>query len=176
MTTTVSPAANLAPLQAVTGVVPPETNEVILYTAWPAVTDASAVIARVSEMLMKSLVLAPLAWGMLLPLYFKKVLPFLAKRYCLSNRRVYVARGLHCRVAEEVALTAIDEVRLPEASYNAFFRSGDLELVSAGKVVLTLTGVSEPESFRRAILNTVIAWVPGKAAQLLPLVPASAAK
>ena len=51
-----------------------------------------------------------------------------------------------------------------------FYRSANLEIVSKGKVVLTLKGVPGPESFRHAIINAYKAWVPGKAsAPILPV-------
>jgi hypothetical protein len=71
-----------------------------------------------------------------------------------------------------VVLAAIDDVRLRNDGSSAFFRAGDLDIVSQGKVVLTLPGVPEPESFRHSILQAVKAWVPGKATG--PFVPAKA--
>jgi hypothetical protein len=159
--------------QPVTGVVSPQTAEARVRTAWPTVVDANSAVANVGRALIRSVVLAPLGWVLMAPLYFKKVLPFLGKRYALTNRRLMVQRGLRARPKQEVALADIDDVRLAEGSYNAFYRSGDLEVISGGKVVLKLTGVSEPEAFRQAILNALIAWVPGKSS-LLPMIPASA--
>src|SRR2546425_7494578 len=58
--------------QAVTGLVPPKTAEAHLRTAWPSVTDASPGIARFGRSLMKTIVLAPIAWlFVLFPLYVK---------------------------------------------------------------------------------------------------------
>jgi hypothetical protein len=67
------------------------------------------------------------------------------------------------QASEEVALDAIDDVRILDDSNSEFFRAGTLEIVSAGKVVLRLPGVPEPNSFRHAIVNATRAWVPGKA-------------
>jgi hypothetical protein len=161
--------------QAVTGVVPPQTAEATIRTAWPAVTDASAPLAGLGATLTRTRILAPLAWFLMAPLYFKKVLPFLAKRYTLTNRRVMVQRGLKPKPRQEVALADIDEVRLVESTYSAFYRAADLEVISGGQVKLKLTGVQEPEAFRQSILNAVMAWVPGKA-KALPMIPASEAK
>jgi len=161
--------------QPVTGVVPPQIAEARIRTTWPAVTDASPAIANVGRALTRTVVLAPLAWLLLAPFYFKKVLPFFAKRYTLTNRRLVVQRGLKGKVKqkEEVDLADIDEVRLVEDSYNPFYRSATLEVVSGGRVVLTLTGVPDPESFRQSVLNAIFAWVPGKS-RALPMIPASA--
>src|SRR5437660_95072 len=71
--------------QVVSGVVPPQLGEAIIRQAWPSVA-ATPAAARIGRKLMLSRVGAPLAWAMLLPLYFRKVLPFLATRYTLTNR------------------------------------------------------------------------------------------
>jgi hypothetical protein len=68
-------------------------------------------------------------------------------------------------------LADIDDVRVVPDSVDAFYRAGDLEVLSRGQVVMKLPGVPEPESFRHSILNAVRAWVPDKAKG--PWVPAS---
>ncbi len=101
---------------------------------------------------------------LLAPLFPLKFLPFVCKRYTLTNRRLMVRRGLaRPRPIQEIALSDIDDVRLDTAGSNAFYRSGTLEILSQGKVVLRLAGVPQPEAFRHTILNAVRAWAPGKA-------------
>ena len=56
-----------------------------------------------------------------------------------------------------MALADIEDVRLPEASFDPFFESGTLEVIAKGQVALTLHGVPEPEGFRRTILNACAA-------------------
>ena len=48
----------------------------------------------------------------MLPFYFLKILPFVARRYTVTNRRVMVRRGLKPVSSQEVALADIDEVRV----------------------------------------------------------------
>jgi hypothetical protein len=146
---------------AVTGVVPPQRAEAMIRETWPGVNDVPAV-AGLAHALMRTIVLAPLAWLMLAPCYFKKILPFIAKRYTLTNRRVMIRRGLKPKPSREVALADIDDVRLEEGSFNAFYRTATLEIVSKGQVAMRLRAVKDPESFRRAVLNAKAAW--GKAA------------
>jgi hypothetical protein len=129
--------------------------------AWPSVTSMPG-IAALAYRLQRTIVLAPLGWLLLAWPYFKKVMPFLAKRYTLTNRRLMIRAGLKGKPAHEVALGAIDDVRLEEGSYSAFYRAGNLEVLSNGQVALRLPGVPEPESFRRAILNARLAWAPKK--------------
>jgi hypothetical protein len=102
------------------------------------------------------------------------VLPGLGRRYGLTNRRLMIQHGLKAKPGQQVRLADIDEVRLAPGTFDAFYRAGTLEVLSQGKVVLTLPGVTDPESFRHAIINAVKAWVPGKANA--PIIPASAVK
>lgn len=177
-TTTPVPSAVQRPglNQAVSGLVPPLVAEANIRTAWPAVTDASPALAALGATLIRTKLLAPLAWLLLAPLYFKKILPFLAKRYTLTNRRLMIQRGLKPKPKQEIALADIDDVNLVESSYSSFYKAADLEVISGGQVKLKLTGVQEPECFRRSVLNAVMAWVPGKAAKFLVMIPASATK
>jgi hypothetical protein len=165
---------NAAPRQAVTGVMPPQLGEALIREAWPTVLEASGGVARLAHTLLKTVVLAPLGWLLLLPLFGKRLLPGLSKRYTLTNRRLMVQRGLRPTPAQEVALADIDEVRLVPDSFDRFYLSGTLEVLSKGQVALTLPGVPEPEGFRHAVVNAVKAWVPAKATG--PFQPASAVK
>jgi hypothetical protein len=152
--------------QAVTGVVSPRTSEALIREVWPSVTTSSG-IANLGEKLIKSIILAPLGWLLMIPVYFLKVMPLFARRYTLTNRRIMIRRGLRPSPHGEVALADIDEVRLDRATANAFFRAATLDIISKGQVVLKLPGVPDPESFRAAIRNACMAWVPGKAALML---------
>jgi hypothetical protein len=152
--------------QAVTGVVSPQTSEAMIREVWPSVTTSSG-IATLGEKLIRSIVLAPLGWLLMIPIYFWKLAPFFARRYTLTNRRIMIQRGLKPTPREQVALADIDEVRLDRASANAFFRAATLDIISKGQVALKLPGVPDPESFRAAIRNACMAWVPGKAALML---------
>jgi Bacterial PH domain len=146
---------------AVTGLLPPQRGEVLIRETWPGVDDVPG-IAKLAHTLMCTVVLAPLAWLLLAPCYFKKILPFIAKRYTLTNRRLMIRRGLKPSPSHEVALNDIDDVRMVEGSLNSFYRTATLEVISKGQVALTMRAVKDPESFRIAILNTRTAW--GKAA------------
>jgi hypothetical protein len=154
-------------------VTPPEVAEAKIREVWPSVASAPA-LAGLGRKLTRTIVLAPLAWLLMSVLYFGKLLPFRARRYAVTNRRVLIRKGLKGTPGPDVALADIDDVKVVPDANSDFFRAGTLVLVSQGKDVLTLPGVPEPESFRHAILNARAAWVPGKT--LGPFVPASATK
>jgi membrane protein YdbS with pleckstrin-like domain len=59
--------------QAITGVVPPEVNEARIREAWPSVQRFKGP-ATVGRILTRTIVLAPLAWFLMAPLYFGRVL------------------------------------------------------------------------------------------------------
>jgi hypothetical protein len=143
--------------QVVTGVVPPQVAEALIRRAWPSVAAFPAV-ATLGRVLIQSFVGAPLGWALMLPFYFKKVLPFLGTRYALSNRRVMIQRGLSATPAESVNLSVIDGVQIKEDANSEFFRAATLEIISQGKTVLTLPAVPGPQAFRHAILNACKAW------------------
>jgi len=136
---------------------PPQRAEAMIRETWPGVNDVPAV-AGLAHSLMRTIVLAPVAWLLLAPCYFKKILPFIAKRYTLTNRRVMIRRGLKPVPTHEVALADIEDVRIAEGSYNAFYRTATLDVISKGQVALHLRAVKDPESFRRAVLNAKSAW------------------
>jgi hypothetical protein len=160
--------------QIFAGLTPPQVEEALIRQVWPSVA-ASPGLASLGSAFMNSRILAPLGWLLLAPLYFIKVLPGLGRRYAVTNRRVMVQRGVSRKPAQQVALADIDEVRIVTNSNSKFYRTGTLEIISKGAVVLTLPGVPNPESFRHAILNASKAWVPGKA-ETGNFIPASAKK
>ncbi len=147
--------------QAITGLIPPQLDEALIRQVWPSVA-ASSGIASLGQLLTKTIILAPLGWIIMALPYFLKVLPGMARRYTLTNRRVMIQRGIKPTPVDQVALSEIDDVRIREGSFNPFFRAATLEIFSKGNMALTLPGVPEPESFRQSIINACKAWVPGQ--------------
>jgi hypothetical protein len=157
--------------QVVTGIVPPQLGEAKIREAWPSVASKPA-IANLGRTLTSTIVLAPLAWLLMASVYFGKLLPFVGRRYTLTNRRLMIRKGWKGAVAKEVVLAGIDDVRVELDANSDFFRAGNLHILSGGQVMLTLAGVPEPEGFRHAILNACNAWVPNRARG--PFIAASA--
>jgi hypothetical protein len=154
-------AAEAAPRQAVAGVMAPQLGEAMIREVWPSVVAYAG--GRAAAGLMKSGIGIPLGLPLLGYLLVRKFLPFVCRRYTLTNRRLMVRRGLKPAPVHEIPLPEIDDVRVVPDSLNAFYRAGDLEVFSKGQAPLRLPGVPEPESFRHSILNAVKAWVPEKA-------------
>jgi hypothetical protein len=159
--------------QVITGVVPPDFGEAKMRECYPSVA-ASTAIAGLGQALTRTILLAPVAWLLMAPVYFGKLLPLIGRRYTLTNRRVMIRRGWKGTPSQEIPLADIDEVRVQTDINSNFYRAATLEIVSKGQVALTLPGVPEADAFRQAILNACAAWVPGKAKALLPFIAASA--
>lgn len=166
------PAPTPVTRQAITGVVPPELREAMIREVRPTVLAGGSALPTLAKRLMFSIVLAPLGWLLLAPLFLKKCFPFICRRYTLTNRRLMIQRGLRPTPGPQVELKDIDQVRMVDSTRDDFYQSATLEVVSAGKVVLTLPGVPEPEGFARSVRSAVSAWAPGKPAG--PFVPANA--
>src|ERR1700756_4660259 len=113
------------PLQAVTGLMPPQLGEARVRERWPSVAKWPT-LAGAGRWLTRTIVLAPAAWLFMSVFFFGKLLPFVATRYTLTNRRVMVRRGWSGKPTHEVALADIDEVRTVTDSNSDFFRAGDL--------------------------------------------------
>jgi uncharacterized membrane protein YdbT with pleckstrin-like domain len=145
--------------QIFTGLVPPQTGEALVRQVFPSVAASSA-IATLGRALMRTIVLAPLGWLIMALPYFGKVLPFIGRRYSLTNRRLMIRHGWSQKIALEVPLGKIDEVRIHEDANSPFFRAATLEIVSDGQVVMRLPGVPGPEGFRHAIVDARNAWAP----------------
>ena len=152
------PAARF--LQAITGLVPPQTREALIREAWPTVAGISPGGAAVAKKLMQTYLLAPLGFLVLLPLFMLKFAPFLCRRYTLTNRRLMIQRGLKPAPTHQVALADIDEVRFEPNDVDAFYVSGTITILSKGQIVLTLPGVPEPEGFRQTLVSAKTAWAP----------------
>lgn len=98
----------------------------------------------------------PLGLGIFLyvPAYLLKALNLTgAIRYTLTNRRIRVDRGVLKKTTKFVRLEEIDDVRL--ANDIPFTRTGDLEIVSKGTVVLRLVGIQDPRPRLKTILDAV---------------------
>lgn len=151
-----------------------ETPERRIREIFPTVARVPAV-ASIGKLLNNTIVLAPLGWLFMSLVYFGKVLPIIGVRYRLSDKRVAILRGWKGSTSQAVALADIDDVKLDPASIDQFFRSADLQIISDGKVEMTLKAVPDAGAFRHSILDARNAWAPGKV-KLLPFIAASTVK
>jgi hypothetical protein len=81
------------------------------------------------------------------------------RRFQLTSKRVRIRSGLKDREGPQADLAELEEVRVRQRAGQQFYRAADLELVSQGKVILTLPGVPNAETFRRNILEASSALI-----------------
>lgn len=157
--------------QAVSGVVAPQTNEAMIREVW-ATVDANPSITTLARKLIKTVVLAPLAWFILLPFWAKRLLgflpglSFLTTKYTLTNRRLMVRKGMKAKSVQEIPLDHIGGVKVITDANSDFYATGHLQVLRKdGSAAFMMEGVPEPESFRQSILQAVTAWGPILAAK-----------
>ena len=83
------------------------------------------------------------------------LLKVVGTRYTVTNRCVKRVSSLGVRMLQSVPLGQIVEVSIDPDSVQAFYKTGDVRLVSAtGDTLMLLRGVPYPERFRQVILET----------------------
>ena len=153
--------------QAIAGVAPPEAGEVTSMTIWPSICafQAGCWVGRLSGnqtgvgffTLGKLLAVATIPVSLVL--FAWRLLPFVCRRYTLTNRRIIIQKGLSALDEQSVDLDRFDSIEVRVRAGQQFFHAGDLLLKHDGKDVLCLAGVSRPEVFREVCLNARMALV-----------------
>jgi hypothetical protein len=157
--------------QAVTGVTANQTGECLVREAWPSVASAHPAAAFARRCFTSGplvILLAPIGWIVLAPFLLNRIagmiipgLGGMAKRYKLTNRRLCVCKGAKATVNESIPLDEIKEVKLKTDEVSDYYFAGTLEIIGHDdKVLMTLPGVREAESFGHAIRQTATAWGP----------------
>lgn len=149
--------------QAIAGVSPPGVAETTVMTTWPSMgaTPFGQQLGRLygirtgfGNILTLGNLIALAAIPQALLLYFLNVLPWSAKRYRITNRRIVVEKGLNAKVDREISLDQFDNIDIVVHPGQEWYPCGDL-VFNNGKVeTFRLLGVRHPESFRQACLKT----------------------
>jgi membrane protein YdbS with pleckstrin-like domain len=144
-------------LQAIAGISPSTLRETTIITVWPSVArfgigrllggwydiKAGGYIFTVGNLL--ALVFIPVS----LVLYFAKVLPWIATRYRLTNRRVIVEKGWELAEDKFVELDRFDTIDVVVQPGQRWYKAGDLIFRKANVETFRLEGVSRPEAFKQ---------------------------
>ena len=158
--------------QAIAGVAPTDGAEVTVMTVWPSVAAMRLVGFPVGRMLgrlfgikvgiyiftlgnMFCLLSIPLA----LVLYFKRIGPFVAMRYRVTNKRIVVERGMTAQVEKSIELDRFDKVEIEVESGYEWYDAGDLVFRQGEVERFRLEGVSRPEAFRQVCWKACQAFV-----------------
>lgn len=147
------------PVQAITGVVPPQIGEARIREVFRALDGVSFYFGLMGANFVRSYLLAPIGFLILGPMFLIKFAPFLCVRYTLTNRRLMMQRGWKPAPVQEVLLSDIKDVLLDESQIDTYFLSTELKIIGHDdKLLMTLVAVPEPAGFRLAILNAKRAW------------------
>ena len=130
-------------------------------TVWPSVgaTPAGRLVGRLAGIDAGCCVftvgnlMALLTIPFSLVLYVWRLLPCVATRYTVTNRRVVVRKGLRATDAEAIGLMEFDTIDVEVLDGQAWLRAGDVVFRREGNEVFRLAGVVRPYPFREACLK-----------------------
>lgn len=148
--------------QPIAGLVPAEVNEATIAVKWPGVA-ANPLGRLVGKMCgcyppwdryrLLGKLLACLAMPLGLVAYFLRLAPGAVRRYCLTNQRVVVKKGLAAKEERSLGLGDFDTIEIEVLPGYAFLHAGDLVFKRAAAEVLRLRAVPRPEPFRASCLK-----------------------
>lgn len=84
-------------------------------------------------------------------LYLAKLLPFVCRRYVLTDARIAITNGVTKRPGESLAHDAYDAIEVETLPGQAWYDSADLVFRKDREEVLRLSAVASAEIFRRTI-------------------------
>lgn len=94
-----------------------------------------------------------------LAVYFLKVLPWIAVRYTITNRRLVIQRGLAGVPKSWVELDRFDAIDILVRPGQEWYEAGDLVFRLGNVETFRLEGVSRPEAFRACCLKAQMGYV-----------------
>ena len=158
--------------QAIAGVAPVESAETTVMTVWPSVAGMRLLGIPVGKIIGRLLnikagfyiftvgnLIALMAIPVGLLLYFKRVGPFVATRYRVTNRRIIVERGLTAKEEKAIEFDRFDNIAVEIDPGDEWYKSGDLVFSNGEVERFRLEGVSRPESFRQVCWKSHQAYV-----------------
>ena len=148
--------------QAIAGVAPPELDEVNSMTVWPTIgaTTPGRMVGRLAAIRIGlgsfftlGTALAAATIPISLAVYAWQLLPFLCRRYTVTNRRIVIRRGYSAADDRSIDLDAFDAIDLEILPGQQWLHAGELVFRHEGTEVFRLSGVSRPEVFRQVCLK-----------------------
>lgn len=83
-----------------------------------------------------------------------QLLPYVCRRYRLSNRRLTVHKGLSAEVEQSLPLDAFETIDIEVLPGQEWLHAGDVVFRHSGAEVLRLRGVSRPDVFCQLCLKS----------------------
>lgn len=157
---------------AIAGVAPVDGIETTVMTVWPSVAGMRLLGIPVGKILGQFLnikagfyiftvgnLVALFSIPIGLALYMKRVGPFVATRYRVTNKRIVVDRGLSAKEEKAIELDRFDAIDVEVSSGDEWYKAGDLVFRNGEVERFRLEGVSRPEAFREVCWKSHRAYV-----------------
>ena len=140
----------------IAGVVPSEISEVTCKVVWPTI-GATRVGRFVGQLVGVRLGLGKLLALATIPLsvavFFWQLMPYVCRRYALTNRRIIIRKGLGAIDEKWINLDEFTSIDIEVLPGQGPLRAGDLILRRDSREILRLAGVSRPETLRQVLLT-----------------------
>jgi hypothetical protein len=152
----------------IAGVAPPDLTEATSMVLWPSIArfGLGRLVGR----------LASIPWGLgraaslgrlmalltipvSLPLYLWRVMPYVCRRYRITNRRIVVEKGLRPVEERAIALDEFDAIEVVVLPGQRWLRAGELVFFRGDEEIFRLSGVQHPETHRQVCLKAHEAYV-----------------
>jgi hypothetical protein len=148
--------------QAIAGVSPSELGEVTITALWPSMAGGSmgmllgrlyAIRFGIGSVLTVGNLLALAFIPLSLTLFALNILPFIGRRYRLTNRRVLVEQSGTSREIKAVSLDDFDAIDVVVHPGQEWYPAGDLIFRKGTIETFRLVGVLRPEGFRQICMK-----------------------
>jgi hypothetical protein len=147
---------------SITGVLPPDLRESTVMTVWPSIGIFATGrlvglfcenrLGRGFFTLGKLGALVSIPWSMVL--YFWLRMPYVCRRYVLTNRRVIIRRGLRPVDKKWIDLDEFQTVAVEVLPGQEWLHAGEVVFRRGQCEVLRLSGVLRPEAFAQVCRST----------------------
>lgn len=141
---------------------PSELAEVTCKVVWPTIgaLRAGRLVGQLSDLRMgigefftlgKLMALATIPISLVV--FAWQLMPFVCRRYTLTNRRIIIRKGLSAVDGIWISLDDFDAIKVEVLPGQAWLHAGDLVFLHGNQEVLRLPGVSRPEAFCHVCLS-----------------------
>jgi hypothetical protein len=147
---------------SVSGVVPPDLRESTVMTVWPSIGifATGRLVGRFCEnrlgrgffTLGKLGAIASIPWSLVLYCWLR--MPYVSRRYVLTNRRVIIRRGLRPVDKKWIDLDEFTAVEVEVLPGQEWLHAGEVVFRRGGSEILRLSGVLRPEVFAQVCRST----------------------
>jgi hypothetical protein len=152
----------------IAGVTPPELDETTSTVVWPSIGayGLGRLVGRLSGLragwgfFTLGKLMALLTIPLSLAVYIWKVLPYVCRRYRLTNRRIAIQKGYSAKDVASIGLDEFDSIEVRRLGGQAWLRSGEMVFLArrgasdpGGQEVFRLSGVPRPEVFCQVCLE-----------------------